>query len=109
MLQRDLSGCGSGCEYLAVTPWGDFYPCHQFVGNEDFLMGNVDEGITRTDIRDMNLRIVMFILRKSVRIVSLSFIVVVGVLQIHTISMGILTMHMTSAVTYREKELSVLL
>ena len=50
---KRLSGCGSGCEYLAVTPWGDLYPCHQFVGNEDFLMGNVDEGITRTDIRDM--------------------------------------------------------
>ena len=50
---KRLSGCGSGTEYLAVTPWGDFYPCHQFVGNEDFLMGNVDDGITRTDIRDM--------------------------------------------------------
>ena len=49
---KRLSGCGSGTEYLAVTPWGDLYPCHQFVGNEDFLMGNVDEGITRTDIRD---------------------------------------------------------
>ena len=49
---KRLSGCGSGTEYLAVTPWGDFYPCHQFVGQEDFLMGNVDEGITRTDIRD---------------------------------------------------------
>jgi uncharacterized protein len=49
---KRLSGCGSGCEYLAVTPWGDLYPCHQFVGNEDFLMGNVDDGITRTDIRD---------------------------------------------------------
>ena len=49
---KRLSGCGSGCEYLAVTPWGDFYPCHQFVGNEDFLMGNVDEGIKRDDIRD---------------------------------------------------------
>ncbi len=48
---KRLSGCGSGCEYLAVTPWGDFYPCHQFVGNEKFLMGNVDEGITREDIR----------------------------------------------------------
>lgn len=47
---KRLSGCGSGTEYLAVTPWGDFYPCHQFVGNEDFLMGNVDEGITRLDI-----------------------------------------------------------
>ena len=39
---KRLSGCGSGTEYLAVTPWGDFYPCHQFVGNEKFLMGNVD-------------------------------------------------------------------
>lgn len=48
---KRLSGCGSGNEYLAVTPWGDLYPCHQFVGNEDFLMGNVDVGITRDDIR----------------------------------------------------------
>ena len=47
---KRLSGCGSGTEYLAVTPWGDFYPCHQFVGNEEFLMGNVDEGIKRTDL-----------------------------------------------------------
>lgn len=49
---KRLSGCGSGTEYLAVTPWGDFYPCHQFVGNEDFLLGNVDEGIKRQDIVD---------------------------------------------------------
>ena len=49
---KRLSGCGSGTEYLAVTPWGDFYPCHQFVGNEEFLMGNVWDGVKRTDIRD---------------------------------------------------------
>ncbi len=49
---KRLSGCGSGTEYLAVTPWGDFYPCHQFVGHEEYLMGNVDEGITRRDIVD---------------------------------------------------------
>ncbi|MBD5541663.1 MAG: thioether cross-link-forming SCIFF peptide maturase [Lachnospiraceae bacterium] len=49
---KRLSGCGSGTEYLAVTPWGDFYPCHQFVGMEQFLMGNVDEGIQNTGIRD---------------------------------------------------------
>lgn len=49
---KRLSGCGSGTEYLAVTPWGDFYPCHQFVGNEKFLMGNTDEGIIRQDISD---------------------------------------------------------
>ena len=49
---KRLSGCGSGTEYLAVTPWGDFYPCHQFVGQEEFLMGNVDEGITNTKVRE---------------------------------------------------------
>ena len=49
---KRLSGCGSGTEYLAVTPWGDLYPCHQFVGNEDFLMGNVWNGIKATDIQD---------------------------------------------------------
>ena len=41
-----------GTEYLAVTPWGDFYPCHQFVGQEEFLMGNVDEGITKPEIAE---------------------------------------------------------
>ncbi|MBQ3852100.1 MAG: thioether cross-link-forming SCIFF peptide maturase [Lachnospiraceae bacterium] len=49
---KRLSGCGVGCEYLAVTPWGDLYPCHQFVGNEKFVMGNVDEGITKPEIRE---------------------------------------------------------
>ena len=49
---KRISGCGSGTEYLAVTPTGDLYPCHQFVGNPDFLMGNVRDGVVRTDIRD---------------------------------------------------------
>lgn len=49
---KRLSGCGSGTEYLAVTPWGDLYPCHQFVGEKDFLMGNVDEGVTNTALRE---------------------------------------------------------
>ncbi len=47
---KRLSGCGSGTEYLAVTPWGDFYPCHQFVGNEKFLLGNVEKGIVNTEL-----------------------------------------------------------
>ncbi len=47
---KRMSGCGSGTEYLAVTPWGDLYPCHQFVGQEEFLLGNVEDGVTRTDI-----------------------------------------------------------
>lgn len=48
---KRLSGCGSGGEYLAVSPWGDLYPCHQFDGNRDFVMGNVFDGITRPDIQ----------------------------------------------------------
>ncbi|MGI6499433.1 MAG: thioether cross-link-forming SCIFF peptide maturase [Anaerostipes sp.] len=47
---KRLSGCGSGTEYLAVTPWGDLYPCHQFVGEDEFLMGNVNDGIKKEDI-----------------------------------------------------------
>lgn len=49
---KRLSGCGSGTEYLAVTPWGDLYPCHQFVGEEEFCLGNVEEGIKNTEMRD---------------------------------------------------------
>ena len=47
---KRLSGCGSGTEYLAVTPWGDLYPCHQFVGNEKFYLGNVFEGVKHPEI-----------------------------------------------------------
>lgn len=49
---KRMAGCGSGTEYLAVTPWGDLYPCHQFVGREEFLLGNVFDGITNTKVRD---------------------------------------------------------
>ncbi|MCR5527215.1 MAG: thioether cross-link-forming SCIFF peptide maturase [Lachnospiraceae bacterium] len=49
-IAKRLSGCGSGGEYIAVTPWGDIYPCHQFVGEEKFLMGNVFEGIKNPEI-----------------------------------------------------------
>lgn len=48
---KRLSGCGAGHEYLAVAANGDIYPCHQFVGNEDFLMGNVAEGTIKEDIK----------------------------------------------------------
>lgn len=47
---KRLSGCGSGHEYMAVTPEGDLYPCHQFVGDEKFKMGNVSEGVLKKDI-----------------------------------------------------------
>ena len=51
-IYKRITGCGSGTEYLAVTPNGDFYPCHQFVGDKNFLIGNVRDGITNTKLRD---------------------------------------------------------
>ena len=51
-IYKRISGCGSGTEYLAVTPWGDLYPCHQFVGDEKYLMGNIWDGVTNTALRD---------------------------------------------------------
>ena len=48
---KRISGCGSGTEYMAVTPWGDFYPCHQFVGDEKFKLGNVWDGVTNKEIQ----------------------------------------------------------
>ena len=51
-IYKRISGCGSGTEYMAVTPWGDLYPCHQFVGDEKYLMGNVWDGVTNTAVRD---------------------------------------------------------
>ncbi len=47
---KRLSGCGAGSEYLGITPMGEFYPCHQFVGVDQFCIGNVDEGVTRPDL-----------------------------------------------------------
>ena len=50
-IYKRISGCGSGTEYMAVTPWGDLYPCHQFVGEERFKLGNIWDGVTNTDIQ----------------------------------------------------------
>lgn len=49
---KRLKGCGSGNEYIAVTPDGEIYPCHQFVGNTDFIMGNIYEGINKREIKE---------------------------------------------------------
>ncbi|MBR7117535.1 MAG: thioether cross-link-forming SCIFF peptide maturase [Clostridia bacterium] len=47
-IYKRISGCGSGTEYMAVTPWGDLYPCHQFVGEEKYKLGNIYDGVTNT-------------------------------------------------------------
>lgn len=51
-VMKRLAGCGSGTEYLAVTPSGDLYPCHQFVGIEEFKMGTVYDGVQNTELRE---------------------------------------------------------
>ncbi len=51
-IYKRISGCGSGTEYMAVTPWGDLYPCHQFVGDEKFRLGDIWKGVTNPDVRD---------------------------------------------------------
>ena len=51
-IYKRLSGCGSGTEYMAVTPWGDLYPCHQFVGEEQFKLGDIWTGVTNTAAQD---------------------------------------------------------
>ena len=50
-IYKRISGCGSGTEYMAVTPWGDLYPCHQFVGEEKFRLGDVWTGVTNPEIQ----------------------------------------------------------
>ena len=49
---KRLTGCGSGSEYMAVAPNGDLYPCHQFVGMPEFLMGNVDTGVENKSLSE---------------------------------------------------------
>lgn len=51
-IYKRISGCGSGTEYMAVTPWGELYPCHQFVGDPKYSLGNIYEGVTNTAIQD---------------------------------------------------------
>lgn len=50
-IYKRISGCGSGTEYMAVTPWGDLYPCHQFVGDEKFKLGDIWNGVTNKEIQ----------------------------------------------------------
>lgn len=51
-IYKRISGCGSGTEYMAVTPWGDLYPCHQFVGDEKFKLGDIWKGVLNTEIQN---------------------------------------------------------
>lgn len=55
-LAKRQSGCGAGVEYLVVTPEGDIYPCHQFVGEKDFHMGNIADGVVDLEIKELFLR-----------------------------------------------------
>ncbi len=51
-IYKRITGCGSGTEYMAVTPWGELFPCHQFVGDSKYSLGNIYDGVTNTEIQD---------------------------------------------------------
>ena len=51
-IYKRISGCGSGTEHMAVTPWGDLYPCHQFVGEEEYKLGDIWNGVTNNNLRE---------------------------------------------------------
>jgi uncharacterized protein len=51
-IYKRISGCGSGTEYMAVTPWGELYPCHQFVGEEAYCLGDIWDGVKNEAVRD---------------------------------------------------------
>ena len=51
-IYKRISGCGSGTEYMAVTPWGELFPCHQFVGDPKYSMGDIYTGVKNTELRD---------------------------------------------------------
>ena len=51
-IYKRITGCGSGTEYMAVTPWGELYPCHQFVGDEKYSLGNVFDGVKNIEVQD---------------------------------------------------------
>ena len=51
-IYKRITGCGSGTEYMAVTPWGELFPCHQFVGDEKYSLGNIWDGVTNTKVQD---------------------------------------------------------
>ena len=51
-IYKRITGCGSGTEYVSVTPWGELYPCHQFVGDEKYSLGNIWDGIKNKEIQD---------------------------------------------------------
>ena len=51
-IYKRITGCGSGTEYMAVTPWGELFPCHQFVGDSKYSLGNIWDGVTNKAIQD---------------------------------------------------------
>ena len=51
-IYKRITGCGSGTEYMAVTPWGELFPCHQFVGDPKYSLGNVYDGLTNPDVQN---------------------------------------------------------
>lgn len=78
---KRLRGCGCGNEYVAIDPDGDIYPCHQFVGMDNWLMGNLHENTFDTEMKK-KLRVRIFILSMNAEAAGLNFIAAADAMQI---------------------------
>ena len=106
-IYKRISGCGSGTEYLAVTPWGDLYPCHQFVGDEKFKLGDIYNGIVNTKVRD-EFKLCNALPDQNAKIVGQSYTVAEDVQQTVIMQQEIFLEHINMVASYWKSELSVL-
>lgn len=104
---KRLSGCGSGTEYLAVTPWGDFYPCHQFVGEGRIPHGEMWIRELSGQTSGMNSKAVMCMPKTNVRTALPNFTAAAAARPILIISPAASTERMTWAVNSRKSALNV--
>lgn len=105
-IYKRISGCGSGTEYMAVTPWGDLYPCHQFVGDEKFKLGDVWKGVTNHQIQDKFASCNVTRIQNA-KTAGQDCIAQVVVQQMHTMLQVQLQVFMKLGVSYSAKEWNV--
>lgn len=105
-IYKRISGCGSGTEYMAVTPWGDLYPCHQFVGDEKYKLGDIFNGVSNTKFRT-NLSFVMHMPVPTAKTAGQDFIAAAVVPQTLIMQQAQSQVFTNTAVSFSEKEWNV--
>ena len=107
-IYKRISGCGSGTEYMAVTPWGELFPCHQFVGDPKYSLGNIYEGVTNKEAQD-EFKLCNAYANLSVKIVGLNYIAAVVVLLTLTTLQAQLQVYLNTAVNFSKSVWNALL